>query len=184
MLGNYLRVRGEYVKLAFAMPRTKELPPRTRRIRDRVGIYGHSQGTTSAYAENTHQQSAPARPHRNYLRVRGEYSTSFCTASITSELPPRTRRIHVLVSSKETPRGTTSAYAENTRPGQGNNRAPWNYLRVRGEYGTVFTIVHGHLELPPRTRRIQHAVVAVPCSLGTTSAYAENTSQSLPKPSL
>ena len=51
----------------------------------------------------------------------------------------------------------------------------WNYLRVRGEYSLVRRSAALTRELPPRTRRIPPVGVAVPISLGTTSAYAENT---------
>ena len=50
---NYLRVRGEY---GYASPRPQhhqELPPRARRILPCTGHIGHSEGTTSACAENT-----------------------------------------------------------------------------------------------------------------------------------
>ena len=70
---NYLRVRGEYVGIELVGEYCEELPPRARRIRGQGTTHTGSNGTTSACAENTHQRSTPARPHRNYLRVRGEY---------------------------------------------------------------------------------------------------------------
>ena len=111
----------------------------------------------------------------NYLRVRGEYARDVPHIPPTAELPPRTRRI--LHSQNRFFRicGTTSAYAENTNQSKPGRTWYWNYLRVRGEYGTVFTIVHGHLELPPRTRRIHNNPITMGKLFGTTSAYAENT---------
>ena len=50
---NYLRVRGEYLRLIHDEP---------------IG-----RGTTSAYAENTLPHACIKSPMRNYLRVRGEY---------------------------------------------------------------------------------------------------------------
>ena len=50
-------------------------------------------GTTSAYAENTHDQYQETETTRNYLRVRGEYGASLTRCQPVSELPPRTRRI-------------------------------------------------------------------------------------------
>ena len=51
-----------------------------------------------------------------------------------------------------------------------------NYLRVRGEYLTALLAPHVHPELPPRTQRIHPARETRSSPLGTTSAYAENTS--------
>ena len=72
-LGNYLRVRGEYLRANVIKQRGVELPPRARRI--------------------------PAKTLRirlsmvNYLRVRGEYSMYRSIAKPNWELPPRARRI-------------------------------------------------------------------------------------------
>ena len=51
--------------------------------------------------------------------------------------------------------GTTSACAENTFCPTLDTRAPRNYLRVRGEYIPMVTILMRFLELPPRARRIR-----------------------------
>ena len=70
---NYLRVRGEY---RFSNPPSTliaELPPRTRRIPDLLHKRTIGIGTTSAYAENTHDGHGRIPRKRNYLRVRGEY---------------------------------------------------------------------------------------------------------------
>ena len=50
---NYLRVRGEYNGVQVASFQRKELPPRARRILDRVPSTMETFGTTSACAENT-----------------------------------------------------------------------------------------------------------------------------------
>ena len=50
---NYLRVRGEYPPPPPPPPTFGELPPRTRRIPYLIPAPRASQGTTSAYAENT-----------------------------------------------------------------------------------------------------------------------------------
>ena len=71
--------------------------------------------------------------------------------------------------------GTTSAYAENTLTAWIAGLTGWNYLRVRGEYGLVQSLKLLLLELPPRTRRIQRKSPPPAPTLGTTSAYAENT---------
>ena len=52
----------------------------------------------------------------------------------TTELPPRTRRIHPIDNKIILLRGTTSAYAENTTVMAARIQAVRNYLRVRGEY--------------------------------------------------
>ena len=71
--GNYLRVRGEYVKQGLANMGQWELPPRARRI-PAVGIdVDLGAGTTSACAENTTTTLVRRVTRWNYLRVRGEY---------------------------------------------------------------------------------------------------------------
>ena len=90
----------------------------------------------------------------NYLRVRGEYSRDSSDFTPWQELPPRARRI---LRSKEgaiDSIGTTSACAENTPCLGGRLSAPWNYLRVRGEYAWVALKELEIEELPPRARRI------------------------------
>ena len=132
-------------------------------------------GTTSAYAENTLTGWFSGGAYRNYLRVRGEYIGDARHPVHQAELPPRTRRIRIIIAIIVVRPGTTSAYAENTQslaPGQILYR---NYLRVRGEYflGKCYPKIQA--ELPPRTRRI-HAIEADrQYYSGTTSAYAENT---------
>ena len=70
---NYLRVRGEYTEIEINVLPDTELPPRTRRIRQGGFLQGDGEGTTSAYAENTHPTPPGIKTPRNYLRVRGEY---------------------------------------------------------------------------------------------------------------
>ena len=74
-----------------------------------------------------------ARYARNYLRVRGEYTSGANRVHFSTELPPRARRIRVVACAHTLNRGTTSACAENTLVGGGNILNAWNYLRVRGE---------------------------------------------------
>ena len=71
--------------------------------------------------------------------------------------------------------GTTSACAENTTDDTETINMHGNYLRVRGEYQIRKNVRCPASELPPRARRIPPVGVAVPISLGTTSACAENT---------
>ena len=132
--------------------------------------------TASACAGNTrHSQYAKPYP-RNYLRVRGECKSSLKSSAPSQELPPRTRRIPG--GRSRCPRwfGTTSAYAENTRSGGKMWFQDWNYLRVRGEYNPPKGGEVGKMELPPRTRRIPGVASWCLAGVGTTSAYAENTS--------
>ena len=111
----------------------------------------------------------------NYLRVRGEYTQNSSLTNHTWELPPRARRIQVLIVPKPLILGTTSACAENTPLGLNAIEHARNYLRVRGEYPAAFVKLTLTVELPPRARRIRdiHRREA-PCT-GTTSACAENT---------
>ena len=51
--GNYLRVRGEYPPQPPPNGRSKELPPRTRRIPHDTFLSLLENGTTSVHAENT-----------------------------------------------------------------------------------------------------------------------------------
>ncbi len=111
---NYLRVRGEYVRIVSEAAGGGELPPRARRIHPiSLSMCGLG-GTTSACAENTwpHQRGSPAQ--WNYLRVRGEYPTDRRFNSSPWELPPRARRIPYFAYVGDEKGGTTSACAENT----------------------------------------------------------------------
>ena len=91
--GNYLRARGEYHSIFFQNCWITELPPRTRRILKTLQTRRSKGGTTSAHAENTGWGFTMATSHGNYLRARGEYTSSRTTQSQKRELPPRTRRI-------------------------------------------------------------------------------------------
>ena len=114
---NYLRVRGEYIRHQPRGRWFEELPPRARRIPPNPAQHPEQSGTTSACAENTLWSVSRVSLARNYLRVRGEYS-SFPIGIINNwELPPRARRILVYISYADDPKGTTSACAENTAAG-------------------------------------------------------------------
>ena len=175
VVGNYLRVRGEYAAELLKLSTQKELPPRARRIRV---LYLHRRprpGTTSACAENTKPIMHHAGQGWNYLRVRGEYPRRVQAQRQDTELPPRARRIHRRRTRLRHQHGTTSACAENTNDTHYAQRSSWNYLRVRGEYMPPTPAVTGFLELPPRARRILYAPLPTSVCLGTTSACAENT---------
>ena len=152
-----------------------ELPPRARRIptpcRPRRG-WG---GTTSACAENTLAYRLRLAAFWNYLRVRGEYPCALAPCGKILELPPRARRIRYVNHLPQSMGGTTSACAENTDDPIGYDGPPWNYLRVRGEYGLRGVIAGCMMELPPRARRILSLPKRIEALRGTTSACAENT---------
>ena len=131
--------------------------------------------TTSACAENTLGFIGDDGVYRNYLRVRGEYSTSCLNMAIARELPPRARRILFDADWVATIEGTTSACAENTDLGMANRGFEGNYLRVRGEYSSRNSNSQLNLELPPRARRILSCTRWISPLGGTTSACAENT---------
>ena len=73
----------------------------------------------------------------NYLRVRGEYIPMVTILMRFLELPPRARRIPIIVDIFTPFLGTTSACAENTTAKNSTFRTRRNYLRVRGEYVRV-----------------------------------------------
>ena len=151
---NYLRVRGEYIRRQIHSHSSAELPPRTRRIRQPSRVFSSSNGTTSAYAENTAYHPKENHLCRNYLRVRGEYNARNTSGKNRGELPPRTRRIRKSFKSLADTSGTTSAYAENTLSRVADIFGMRNYLRVRGEYTSVESRDLSRRELPPRARRI------------------------------
>ena len=151
---NYLRVRGEYSACSGSRRDISELPPRTRRIRQPSRVFSSSNGTTSAYAENTAYHPKENHLCRNYLRVRGEYNARNTSGKNRGELPPRTRRIRKSFKSLADTSGTTSAYAENTLSRVADIFGMRNYLRVRGEYTSVESRDLSRRELPPRARRI------------------------------
>ena len=70
------------------------------------------------------------------------------------ELPPRARRIPVVIVHYQGASGTTSACAENTLFSIILIILMWNYLRVRGEYAHTANPPDAGWELPPRARRI------------------------------
>ena len=115
---NYLRVRGEYGQTPPPSDAHAELPPRARRIPNPTWRASKAGGTTSACAENTPGAHGRPKNARNYLRVRGEYRNNYSQPTPIMELPPRARRILQAQPTHATPRGTTSACAENT-PGGG-----------------------------------------------------------------
>ena len=173
---NYLRVRGEYFQAAEASGQELELPPRARRIHALPLTQFPQRGTTSACAENTYGKKHVILAMRNYLRVRGEYPVDAPLPPAWAELPPRARRIQILLVGGDIPPGTTSACAENTYRGHQNDQNEGNYLRVRGEYLLLPWVIWWPAELPPRARRIRDKVYAAADGKGTTSACAENTS--------
>ena len=151
---NYLRVRGEYHPRSLMTCHPRELPPRARRIQPPSLLLRTASGTTSACAENTGRHGVHYQQTRNYLRVRGEYGLQISEIPPHLELPPRARRIQVLLIGGDVPPGTTSACAENTLSRKRSPPDARNYLRVRGEYAQGFEYRHHHGELPPRARRI------------------------------
>ena len=173
---NYLRVRGEYSSNRRAIFKSRELPPRARRILHSVDAVPLNIGTTSACAENTPFCLFIRWGVRNYLRVRGEYTPPAKWCGWSRELPPRARRIPNAAPPICTPFGTTSACAENTALLTRDNNKHWNYLRVRGEYIENYQAMRDKTELPPRARRIQDRPDYFDWIIGTTSACAENTS--------
>ena len=152
-----------------------ELPPRARRIPSTDVLGRVRDGTTSACAENTSENSTVANIWGNYLRVRGEYRRRGHQKAEEAELPPRARRILHLASGAVHGLGTTSACAENTFIWQHQTSLNRNYLRVRGEYRVSPVRGCSHSELPPRARRIRKRRHTMRFLHGTTSACAENT---------
>ena len=152
-----------------------ELPPRARRIHNVFLRCQCNPGTTSACAENTAKTLITRPEGGNYLRVRGEYSQPLLIASPIMELPPRARRIRIILENHTRKGGTTSACAENTLPLVLMGRQKRNYLRVRGEYWAAWRTLSTNSELPPRARRIPGAKGIYASPPGTTSACAENT---------
>ena len=132
-------------------------------------------GTTSACAENTWRTVWKTTCARNYLRVRGEYTSQLIKATNAKELPPRARRIQAGNIPAAFGDGTTSACAENTFCCTTTFFTTGNYLRVRGEYVSSGFTCSCWVELPPRARRILAHFLIEAQAPGTTSACAENT---------
>ena len=107
-------MRGEYGdELSVTVP-AEELPPRARRIHPIDNKIILLRGTTSACAENTQGGLLLRIWKWNYLRVRGEYMMRVTDCPAILELPPRARRIHLMLVLETVDEGTTSACAENT----------------------------------------------------------------------
>ena len=107
--------------------------------------------------------------------MRGEYISNLIRQLIKLELPPRARRIRCTTPSSTQCTGTTSACAENTSTPATCQAKKRNYLRVRGEYASLYDLMALDTELPPRARRIPPHEGAAQSDTGTTSACAENT---------
>ena len=147
-------MRGEYIRQIITPATYMELPPRARRIQW-LGVRLHVPiGTTSACAENTTWPYRTSQRTWNYLRVRGEYLGSRRSTTHQQELPPRARRIPGFHGCRAAFPGTTSACAENTSCCSRSKLHTGNYLRVRGEYAMVCSMLTVLRELPPRARRI------------------------------
>ena len=111
--------------------------------------------------------------------MRGEYERLITDAEKCLELPPRARRIRAFRGFYLDEHGTTSACAENTIPRLSMLTNPRNYLRVRGEYALSRFLGCSRWELPPRARRILCPATTQFFIVGTTSACAENTENSI-----
>ena len=168
-------MRGEYGHTGGPGRTTVELPPHARRILQTNNPEPKKLGTTSACAENTLTFTSCTSSRRNYLRMRGEYTTARVLALPRPELPPHARRIRLEKLKDQPAQGTTSACAENTI-GSTHHRCPQrNYLRMRGEYVSNAFAIERALELPPHARRIPDGLERQRDGGGTTSACAENT---------
>ena len=119
----------------FVAARNNDLRPNTGLTTGNVGEELFA-GTTSACAENTVTIRVEGFQHGNYLRVRGEYCSQAKSCVSRWELPPRARRIPPAADGIPQSPGTTSACAENTHKNTPCMIWRWNYLRVRGEYGS------------------------------------------------
>ena len=172
-------MRGEYVCPKSQKRRSMELPPHARRIPSPLCFALSPPGTTSACAENTSVRNPRNGGQWNYLRMRGEYLGVLLMVSTGVELPPHARRIPLVPPAQTHSVGTTSACAENTLLASLSSLLSWNYLRMRGEYHPRPRQNRGSKELPPHARRIRVFVLGGGCSLGTTSACAENTYRSV-----
>ena len=89
---NYLRIRGEEYSRALRTLSPRELPPHTRRRGSGKISLATCERTTSAYAEKRAQIQQTTYSRGNYLRIRGEESTSGCLLGNHPELSPHTRR--------------------------------------------------------------------------------------------
>ena len=134
LLGNYLRMRGEYQHPTGTTWGFSELPPHARRIPAATATGCAIRGTTSACAENTLTALDLPESLRNYLRMRGEYFANRPQDSEKVELPPHARRIRCEAGFLLFTGRTTSACAENTLGPQDQQISSGNYLRMRGEY--------------------------------------------------
>ena len=111
--------------------------------------------------------------------MRGEYHNRGPWSNANLELPPRARRIPQVCLGVIRQSGTTSACAENTIQTERLFHDFWNYLRVRGEYAWLMNSRNPPRELPPRARRIPEAHEIGGVKIGTTSACAENTPETV-----
>ena len=170
---NYLRMRGEEIRLRLSRKKIEELPPHARR-RDTGGTSSNGLiGITSACAEKSLGQKPGAAQTGNYLRMRGEETAGVEMTEGFKELPPHARRRAGGNLQFATHVGITSACAEKRRRFQNRPRQCGNYLRMRGEErprGARAAVVE---ELPPHARRRAAKAAVISAGAGITSACAE-----------
>ena len=130
---NYLRMRGEELPALTITRLPKELPPHARRRDPHTPRKESHHGITSACAEKSSLVDAYFLSDRNYLRMRGEESSSRPVLPIWLELPPHARRRVTSVDDHPASQGITSACAEKSTRVILQACLSRNYLRMRGE---------------------------------------------------
>ena len=166
-------MRGEEHWRQQAWGKKWELPPHARRRVFSRRAKSSSRGITSACAEKRMHSVRLIRLWWNYLRMRGEERRIFPGRSWSKELPPHARRRAGCSAVKPNCLGITSACAEKRAVLSAVFRAPWNYLRMRGEESSWAAISGNSLELPPHARRRGVITVFRFEVCGITSACAE-----------
>ena len=164
------RVRGEHAGVRPTARAICGSPPRTRGALDVVTSSAQARRITPAYAGSTGTTGPGSTGRRDHPRVRGEHVYTSDNGATVIGSPPRTRG--ALWRDKRRWRRVriTPAYAGSTVTDHGDQSAPEDHPRVRGEH-LVFAFLSAISPgSPPRTRGAHFLTCGVKDQLARSSS--------------
>ncbi len=149
----FLRSRGDAPARATARPRSRWVPPLTRRCAERRDQGLLRRDGSSAHAEMRRPCGGCVEDTRRFLRSRGDAPPGTKSKSERAEVPPLTRRCAREPEGPVLAQAGSSAHAE-MRRGRTARPTAWSwFLRSRGDAPIALDMIELILEVPPLTRR-------------------------------